>query len=157
VSRPCGAEAKREKYGDPGGRSSRGRVRRSICGGCSRATASTSQGEGVRRVTLIAIVCAVFAQAASADPLNAKNSNVFTTNCGTTQLAVVVNGNGEFTLTAANGSGTIGTGSATFGGVVVCSESSSSWHLSVAGAGDGGRTGCGRRPHDQSRAVRRQP
>ena len=54
----------------------------------------------LRRVTLIAlfaIVLAVFAQAASADPLNAKNSSVFTANCGATQLRVVVNGNGEFT------------------------------------------------------------
>ncbi len=53
-----------------------------------------------RRVTLIAlfaIVFAVFAQSASADPLNAKNSSVFTANCGATQLRVVVNGNGEFT------------------------------------------------------------
>jgi hypothetical protein len=54
----------------------------------------------LRRVTLIAffaIVLAVFAQSASADPLNAKNSAVFTANCGATQLRVVVNGNGEFT------------------------------------------------------------
>src|SRR2546428_13794463 len=53
-----------------------------------------------RRVTLIAlfaIVFAVFAQSVSADPLNAKNSSVFTANCGATQLRVVVNGNGEFT------------------------------------------------------------
>jgi hypothetical protein len=54
----------------------------------------------LRRVTLIAffaIVLAVFAQSASADPLNAKSSAVFTANCGATQLRVVVNGNGEFT------------------------------------------------------------
>ena len=53
-----------------------------------------------RRVTLIAlfaIVFAVFAESASADPLNAKNSGVFIANCGATQLRVVVNGNGEFT------------------------------------------------------------
>jgi hypothetical protein len=54
----------------------------------------------LRRITLIAlfaIVLAVFAQAASADPLNAKKSDVFTAVCGGTQLAVSVNGNGEFT------------------------------------------------------------
>jgi hypothetical protein len=48
-------------------------------------------------VALFAIVFAVFAQAASADPLNAKNASVITANCGATQLLVVVNGNGEFT------------------------------------------------------------
>src|SRR2546428_13791132 len=63
-----------------------------------------------RRVTLIAlfaIVFAVFAQSASADPLNAKNSSVFTANCGTTQLMVVVNGNGEFTPAHVIGSTTV--------------------------------------------------
>jgi hypothetical protein len=43
-------------------------------------------------ITLLAIVFAVFAQAASADPLNAKTAAVFTANCGATQLLVVVNG-----------------------------------------------------------------
>ena len=54
----------------------------------------------LRRISLIAVVGLVFviaAQSASADPLNAKNSMVFTANCGATQLSVVVNGNGEFT------------------------------------------------------------
>lgn len=54
----------------------------------------------LRRVTLVAlcaIAFAAFAQAASADPVNAKNSSVFIANCGATQLTVVVNGNGEFT------------------------------------------------------------
>lgn len=54
----------------------------------------------IRRVTLIAIfaiVVAVLAQTASADPLNAKKSDVFTAICGGTQLTVSVNGNGEFT------------------------------------------------------------
>jgi hypothetical protein len=54
----------------------------------------------LRRLTLIAlfaIVFAVFAQAASADPLKAKNSSIVTAICGGTQLMVVVNGNGEFT------------------------------------------------------------
>lgn len=54
----------------------------------------------IRRVTLIAIfaiVVAVLAQTASADPLNAKKSDVFTAICGGTQLMVSVNGNGEFT------------------------------------------------------------
>ena len=47
-------------------------------------------------ITLFAIVFAVFAQAASADPLNAKTAAVFTANCGATQVLVVVNGEGEF-------------------------------------------------------------
>ena len=54
----------------------------------------------LRRFTIIAlfaIVVAVFTQAASADPLNAKNASVITANCGATQLLVVVAGNGEFT------------------------------------------------------------
>jgi hypothetical protein len=58
------------------------------------------EGTLVRRVTLIAvfaIVVAVFANAASADPLNAKKSDVFTAKCGATTLMVSVNGNGEFT------------------------------------------------------------
>jgi hypothetical protein len=48
-------------------------------------------------IALFAIVFAVFAHAASADPLNAKTAGVFTANCGATQLLVVVNGEGEFT------------------------------------------------------------
>jgi hypothetical protein len=48
-------------------------------------------------ITLFAIVFAVFAQAASADPLNAKTAAVFTANCGATQVLVGVNGEGEFT------------------------------------------------------------
>jgi hypothetical protein len=54
----------------------------------------------LRRITLIAvfaIVLAIFAQAASADPLNAKKADVFTAVCGGKQLMVAVNGNGEFT------------------------------------------------------------
>ena len=54
----------------------------------------------LRRIPLIAvlaIVFAVFAQTASADPLNAKNSLLVTANCGSSQLMLVVNGNGEFT------------------------------------------------------------
>ena len=54
----------------------------------------------LRRATLIgliAIVTAVFAQSASADPLNAKNSLVVTARCGTTLYTLSVNGNGEFT------------------------------------------------------------
>jgi hypothetical protein len=54
----------------------------------------------LRRVTLVAlfaIVLAVFAQAASADPVNAKKSSPFIANCGGPSLMVVVNGNGEFT------------------------------------------------------------
>jgi hypothetical protein len=53
----------------------------------------------LRRVTVIAlfaIVFAVFAQAASADPVNAKNPLFVTANCGATQVVVVVNGDGEW-------------------------------------------------------------
>jgi len=53
----------------------------------------------LRRVTVIAlfaIVFGVFAQTASADPVNAKNAGFFTAVCGSTQLQVVVNGNGVF-------------------------------------------------------------
>jgi hypothetical protein len=52
-----------------------------------------------RRTTVIAvfaIVLGVFAQTASADPSNAKNAGFFTAVCGSTQLEVVVNGNGTF-------------------------------------------------------------
>jgi hypothetical protein len=54
----------------------------------------------LRRVTvvaLLAIVLGVLAQTASADPVNAKNAGFFTAVCGSTQLQVVVNGNGVFT------------------------------------------------------------
>lgn len=54
----------------------------------------------LRRVTLVAlfaIILSVFAQAASADPSNAKKSSPFIANCGGPNLMVVVNGNGEFT------------------------------------------------------------
>jgi hypothetical protein len=54
----------------------------------------------LRRATvaaLFAILVGVFAQMASADPSNAKNAGFFTAVCGSTQLSVVVNGNGEFT------------------------------------------------------------
>ena len=54
----------------------------------------------LRRVTLIAlfgIVFAVFAQAASADPIKAKKSSSIIANCGGSNLTVVVNGNGEWT------------------------------------------------------------
>ena len=54
----------------------------------------------LRRATVIAlfaIVLGVFAQTASADPSNAKNAGFFTAVCGSTQVSVVVNGNGAFT------------------------------------------------------------
>jgi hypothetical protein len=54
----------------------------------------------LRRATVIAlfaVVLGVFAQTASADPSNAKNAEFFTAVCGSTQLQVVVNGNGVFT------------------------------------------------------------
>ena len=44
-----------------------------------------------------AIVLAVFAQTAAADPVNAKNSQVLIANCGGPNLMVSVNGNGEWT------------------------------------------------------------
>jgi hypothetical protein len=53
----------------------------------------------LRRVIVIAlsaIALGVFAQAASADPVNAKNAGFFTAVCGSTELQVVVNGNGVF-------------------------------------------------------------
>jgi hypothetical protein len=48
-------------------------------------------------LVLVAAALAVLAQTASADPTNAKNSQVVTVNCGSQQLHVSVNGNGEFT------------------------------------------------------------
>jgi opacity protein-like surface antigen len=47
-------------------------------------------------IALLAIICAVSAQSAAADPVNAKNAGFFTATCGATQLSVVVNGNGIF-------------------------------------------------------------
>ena len=44
-----------------------------------------------------AIVLAVVAQTAAADPVNAKNSQVLIANCGGPNLLVAVNGNGEWT------------------------------------------------------------
>jgi hypothetical protein len=54
----------------------------------------------LRRATVIAffaILLGVYSQSASADPSNAKNAGFFTAVCGSTQLQVVVNGNGVFT------------------------------------------------------------
>ena len=54
----------------------------------------------LRRVTviaLVAIVVGVFAQSASADPVEGRNSGLFTAVCGSTQLQVVVAGSGVFT------------------------------------------------------------
>ena len=54
----------------------------------------------LRRVTLIAlfaIVLAVFAESASADPVNAKKSAVVTLDCNGTPVVLSVNGNGEWT------------------------------------------------------------
>ena len=53
----------------------------------------------LRRVTVIAlfvIVLGVCAQSASADPVHANNAGFFTAVCGSTQVQVVVNGNGVF-------------------------------------------------------------
>ena len=46
---------------------------------------------------LVAAVVAVLAQTASADPTNAKSSQVVTANCGSQQVLLSVNGNGAFT------------------------------------------------------------
>jgi hypothetical protein len=48
-------------------------------------------------IALFAILLGVYSQSASADPSNAKNAGFFTAVCGSTQLQVVVNGNGVFT------------------------------------------------------------
>jgi hypothetical protein len=48
-------------------------------------------------VVLVAAAVGVLAQTASADPTNAKNSQVITAMCGSQQIQVSVNGNGEFT------------------------------------------------------------
>jgi hypothetical protein len=46
-------------------------------------------------IALFAVVCAIWAQNAAADPV--KNGDFFTAVCGGTQIDVVVNGNGTFT------------------------------------------------------------
>jgi hypothetical protein len=54
----------------------------------------------IRRLTLVALVGALalaVAQTAAADPVNAKEAGLFTAVCGSTQVDVVVNGNGDFT------------------------------------------------------------
>jgi hypothetical protein len=48
-------------------------------------------------VALVAVAVAVFVQTASADPTNAKKSQTITAMCGSQQVVVSVNGNGEFT------------------------------------------------------------
>jgi hypothetical protein len=48
-------------------------------------------------LVMLLVVAALSAQTATADPVNAKNAGFFTAICGTTQLSVVVNGNGTFT------------------------------------------------------------
>jgi len=48
-------------------------------------------------IAIFALVLAVFAQSAAADPVNAKNSQVLIANCGGPNLMVAVNGNGEWT------------------------------------------------------------
>jgi hypothetical protein len=53
-----------------------------------------------RRLAIVAFLVAALAasaQSAAADPTNAKNAGFFTAVCGSTQLSVVVNGNGTFT------------------------------------------------------------
>ena len=47
-------------------------------------------------IMLVAIASAFAAQSAFADPVNAKNALFVTATCGTTQVSVVVNGNGEW-------------------------------------------------------------
>jgi hypothetical protein len=47
-------------------------------------------------IAVLAIVCAVSAQTAAADPLNPMNGGFFTADCSGTEVDVVVNGNGTF-------------------------------------------------------------
>ena len=54
-------------------------------------------GRRLTLLALVALVVGVWAQGASADPGNAKNSTVVQATCQGTPLAVVVNGNGEWT------------------------------------------------------------
>jgi hypothetical protein len=54
----------------------------------------------MRRITLVVLAVALFAalaQSAAADPVKAKDAGFFTAVCGSTQVSVVVNGNGDFT------------------------------------------------------------
>lgn len=54
----------------------------------------------MRRITLVMLAVGLFAalaQSAAADPVNAKDAGFFTAVCGSTQVHVVVNGNGDFT------------------------------------------------------------
>jgi hypothetical protein len=54
----------------------------------------------LRRIALAAVVAVLAAtavQTAAADPANAKDAGFFTAVCGSTQVSVVVNGNGDFT------------------------------------------------------------
>ena len=59
---------------------------------------------GITLIALVATLCLAVAQSAAADPVNAKNASFFTAVCGTTQVNVVVNGNGVFTPAHAIGS-----------------------------------------------------
>jgi hypothetical protein len=52
---------------------------------------------GITVLALVATLCLAVVQSAAADPVNAKNAGFFTAVCGTTELNVVVNGNGVFT------------------------------------------------------------
>ena len=48
-------------------------------------------------LTVVVLIFATTAHTAAADPTNAKNAGFFTAVCGSTELSVVVNGNGAFT------------------------------------------------------------
>ena len=48
-------------------------------------------------LVLVVLAVGLFAQAASADPTNAKNGQLVTAMCGGQQVQVAVNGNGVFT------------------------------------------------------------
>jgi hypothetical protein len=61
----------------------------------------------IATTALLAILFGVLAQTASADPSNAKNAGFFTAVCGSTQLSVVVNGNGAFTPAHVVGSSSV--------------------------------------------------
>jgi hypothetical protein len=52
---------------------------------------------GITLIALVAMLGLALVQSAAADPVNAKNAGFFTAVCGTSQIMVVVNGNGVFT------------------------------------------------------------
>jgi hypothetical protein len=56
-----------------------------------------TMNRGIALTALVIVLAAFAAPTAGADPIGAKNAGVFHAVCGSTQLTVVVNGNGVFT------------------------------------------------------------